>query len=317
MHSRSLPRRRWLAPAVAAALSLALAAPGSAAPPGPTQIDLPGGWAPEGITAGPDTTVFVGSAFGGGGIYQANVRTGEGSILVEPTGTMAIGTDYEADANRLWVAGGTTGEVRVYDASTGDLLETYDLGHLGFLNDLAVTDTAVYVTDSPFDHIDVLPFGPNDELPDPADIEQLTLTGAFELLPGFNLNGIVEARGWLIGVQSNAGKLFRIDPATGETTEISLGGGVDVLFGDGLELHGRTLYVVQNQLNRVAVFELGPKLLSATRVGLLEDPDPDPLVGLSVPTTAAWIGGALYVVNARFGVPVTPATPYWIARLGG
>ena len=118
-------------------------------------------------------------------------------------------------------------------------------------------------------------------------------------------------------MQSNAGKLFRIDPATGETTEISLGAGVDVLNGDGLELHGRTLYVVQNQLNRVAVFQLGAGLLSATRVALLPDPDPDPLIGLSVPTTAAWIGGALYVVNARFGVPVTPETPYWITRLGG
>jgi sugar lactone lactonase YvrE len=317
MDSRSQSRRRWLTPVAAAALSLALAAPGLAAPPGPTQIALPGGWAPEGITAGPDTTVFVGSAFGGGGIYQADVRTGEGSILVQPTGTMAIGTEYEADANRLWVAGGATAEVRVYDASSGALLETYELGHIGFLNDLVVTDTAVYVTDSPFDHLDVLPFGPDDALPDPADVHQLTLGGGFELLPGFNLNGIVEARGWLIAVQSNAAKLWRIDPETGEATEISLGAGVNVMNGDGLELHGRTLFVVQNQLNRVAVFELGPQLQSATRVALLEDPDPDPLIGLSVPTTAAWIGGALYVVNARFGTPVTPDTPYWITRLDG
>ena len=163
------------------------------------------------------------------------------------------------------------GEVRVYDASTGELLETYDLGHVGFLNDLVVTDTAVYVTDSPFDHLDVLPFGPNDALPDPADVHQLTLGGDFELLPGFNLNGIVEARGWLIAVQSNGGKLWRIDPEDGEATEIALGAGVNVTAGDGLELHGRTLYVVQNQLNRVAVFELGPQLLSATRVALLGD----------------------------------------------
>ena len=317
MDSRRLAPRRAASIATAAVLALAIAAPGLAAPPGPSQIDLPGGWAPEGITAGPDTTVFVGSVNGGGGIYQADIRTGEGSILVEPTGTRAVGVDYEADSNRLWVAGADTGEVRVYDASTGDLLETYDLGHIGFLNDLAVTETAVYVTDSPFDHLDVLPFGPNDALPDPADVHQLTLGGDFELLPGFNLNGIVEARGWLIAVQSNAGKLWRIDPETGEATEIALGAGVDVANGDGLELHGRTLYVVQNQLHRVAVFHLGAQLLSATRVDILEDPDPDPLIGLHVPTTAAWIGGALYVVNARFGVPVTPETPYWITRLDG
>ena len=110
---------------------------------------------------------------------------------------------------------------------------------------------------------------------------------------------------------------MRVDPATGVATEISLGAGVDVAAGDGLEVHGRTLYVVQNQLNRVAVFELGPQLLSATRVAILEDPDPDPLIGLSIPTTAAWIGGALYAVNARFGTPPTPETPYWITRLDG
>ena len=317
MDSRSPSRRTGLALAVAAALSLAVVAPGLAAPPGPQQIDLPGGWAPEGITAGPDTTVFVGSVNGGGGIYQADVRTGDGSILVEPTGTRAVGVEYEADANRLWVAGADTGEVRVYDASSGELLETYDLGHIGFLNDLVATDTAVYVTDSPFGHIDVLPFGPNDTLPDPADVHQLTLGGDFELLPGFNLNGIVEARGWLIAVQSAVGKLWRIDPETGEATEIALGAGINVANGDGLELHGRTLYVVQNQLHQVAVFHLGAQLLSATRVDVLVDEDPDPLTGLHVPTTAAWIAGALYAVNARFGVTVTPETPYWITRLDG
>ena len=112
------------------------------------------------------------------------------------------------------------------------------------------------------------------------------------LVGTFNLNGIVEARGWLIAVQSDAGKLWRIDPEYGDATEISLGAGVNVAAGDGLEVHGRTLYVVQNQLNQVAVFNLGVQPLSATRY-VLEDPDPDPLVGLSVPTTAAWTSGAL------------------------
>jgi hypothetical protein len=37
--------------------------------------------------------------------------------------------------------------------------------------------------------------------------------------------------------------------------------------------------------------------------------------GLDVPTTAAYVTNALYAVNARFGTPVTPDTPYWITRL--
>jgi hypothetical protein len=36
---------------------------------------------------------------------------------------------------------------------------------------------------------------------------------------------------------------------------------------------------------------------------------------LAVPTTAAWVAGSVYAVNARFGTPVTPDTEYWITRL--
>jgi hypothetical protein len=316
MDSRTRIRRPGLALAVAAALSVAIAAPGLAAPPGPAQIDLPGGWAPEGITAGPDTTVFVGS-LQARGIYQADVRTGEGFVIPGTEGTFAVGVEYDAAANRLWLAGGPTGEVKVLDASSGELLETYTFSPAGFLNDLVVTDDAVYVTDSGNAWLDVIPLGEDGALPDPSEAFMLELSDNFELVGTFNLNGIVEARGWLIAVQTEAGKLWRIDPATGDATEISLGAGVNVGFGDGLEVHGRTLYVVQNQLNQVAVFNLGPQVLSATRVDILGDPDPNPLIGLSVPTTAAWVGGALYVVNARFGTPVTPTTPYWITRLAG
>jgi hypothetical protein len=38
--------------------------------------------------------------------------------------------------------------------------------------------------------------------------------------------------------------------------------------------------------------------------------------GLDIPTTAAWVGGSLYVVNARFNTPVTATTEYWITRAG-
>ncbi|HET9520610.1 MAG TPA: hypothetical protein VFO73_06180 [Candidatus Limnocylindrales bacterium] len=297
---------------LAALLTLAVVAgPAAAAPPFPDRIDLPNGWAPEGITAGPGTTVYVGS-LANGAIWQADVRTGEGSILVPGVaGNVAVGTEYEADADRLWVAGGPTGQVRVYDASSGELLETYVFSPAGFLNDLVVTDDAVYVTDSMIQQLDVIPLGPDDALPDPADVEVLPLSGDITFVPNqFNANGIEEARGWLIVVQSNTGKLFRVDPATGQATEIDLGG-ASVTAGDGLLVHGSTLYVVRNQLNLVAVFKLGPGLESAALVDELTS------AGLAVPTTAAWVAGSLYAVNARFGTPVTPDTEYWITRIPG
>lgn len=225
-------------------------------------------------------------------------------------GNVAVGTEYEADANRLWVVGGPTGEVRVYDAASGDLLETYTFSPVGFLNDLVVTDSAVYVTDSNIQQLDVIPFGPDDTLADPGDVTTLPLTGDIHFVANqFNANGIVEARGWLIVVQTNTGQLFRVDPATGEAAEIHLGEGVTVANGDGLEVHGGTLYVVRNFSNLVAVFKLGPGLESAAFLGELTSS------GLDIPTTAAFVAGSLYAVNARFSTPVTPDTEYWITRL--
>jgi sugar lactone lactonase YvrE len=287
-----------------------LVAPASAAAPFPDQINLPNGWAPEGITAGRGTTVYVGS-LANGAIWQADVRTGEGFPLVEgEAGRVAVGLEYEAGADRLWVAGGGTGQVRVYDASSGTLLETYTFSPAVFLNDLVVTDDAVYVTDSGIQQLGVIPLGPGGALPDPADVETLPLSGDIVFVPNqFNANGIEEARGWLIVVQSNTGQLFRVDPGTGEATEIALGDGVSVTNGDGLLVHGSTLYVVRNRLNLVAVFKLGPGLTSATLVDELTSS------GFDVPTTIARAAGSLYAVNARFGTPVTPDTPYWITRL--
>ena len=305
--SRSL--RAALALVTALLLAVAVAAPGLAAPPGPSRIDLPDGWAPEGITAGPGTTVYVGS-LQAQGIYQADVRTGEGSVIEGTEGTFGVGVEYDAAANRIWVAGGPTGQVKVLDASSGELLETYTFSPAGFLNDLVVTNDAVYVADSSFGWLDVIPLGPDGALPDPADAFMLPLSDNFELVGTFNLNGIVEARGWLIAVQTEAGKLWRIDPATGDATEIELPSGVNVAFGDGLEVHGKWLYVVQNQLQRVEVFALGPGLTAASLVTTLTA-DPD---DLDVPTTGAWIAGGFYVVNARFGTPPAGAS-YWIQRL--
>jgi len=98
-----------------------------------------------------------------------------------------------------------------------------------------------------------------------------------------------------------------VDPATGVATRIDLGTGA-VPNGDGILLRGKTLYVVQNQLNRIAVIELD----SDFSAGTIERTITSPL--FRVPTTVAAFGNALYVVNARFGTPPTPDTEYEVVR---
>ena len=65
-----------------------------------------------------------------------------------------------------------------------------------------------------------------------------------------------------------------------------------------------TLYVVQNQLNRIAVVRLSHNLTTGKVLKFLTDPD------LDVPTTLARHGKRLYAVNARFSTPPSPTTTY-------
>ena len=250
--------------AVAIALG-SFAGPAAAASPFPSKIDLPSGWMPEGITAGRGTMVYIGS-LAGGGVWAADTRTGQGSQIVPHWGGAATGVEFEARANRLWVAGGPTGTVRVYDASSGDLLRQYTFSPAGFLNDLVVTRDAVYVTDLFNAWLDVIPLGSHGALPDAGDVTTLPLTGiTFE--PGeFNTNGIVATRNSLIVVDFVTGGLFRVSKKTGVATQISTGG-ASVTNGDGLELRGSTLYVVRNADQLVQVFRLGARLNSAAHLG--------------------------------------------------
>ncbi len=136
------------------------------------------------------------------------------------------------------------------------------------------------------------------------------MTGDFELAAGFNLNGIEATPNGktLIAVQTNLGRLYRIDPASGSADLVELTGG-DVAFADGILLDGQTLYVVQNELDRIAVVRLSPDLGSGEIVGYLMH------ASLDVPATIAEHGERLYAVNARFGVEQPGAASYSVVQL--
>jgi hypothetical protein len=99
-----------------------------------------------------------------------------------------------------------------------------------------------------------------------------------------------------------------VDPATGVATRIDLGTGA-VPNGDGLLLQGKTLYVVQNQLNQIAVVKLNSDFTSGTIASTITSPL------FRVPTTIARIGDLLYAVNARFGTTPTPDTEYEVVHV--
>lgn len=295
---------------------LALVLPAAAAAAFPEVIPLPTAFRPEGIALGPSQTFYAGS-LADGTILKGSLRTGESDVLVPgAAGNLAVGMSYDVRSGNLFVAGGTNGVGRVYDGYTGALLAVYPMfsgGAYGdFINDVIVTREAAYFTNSFAPYIYRVPLGPGGQLPDLAAVQMIPLSGAWVQEPGafvFNANGIEAKQDGqtLIVVNSFAQSIYQVDPATGVATEILVYDAsdttnpVDIPNGDGLVLQGQELYVVQNQLNQIAVIRLSPDL--ATGV-IFEAPITDPM--FAIPTTAAASGNALYVVNAKFGSP--PAT---------
>ena len=300
---------RRVSPVLAIALSLALAVGPATAGTFAGEIPLADGWQPEGIAVGRGLTAYVGS-LADGGIARLDLRTGDrdDDFVASATGP-AVGQEYEAGADRLWVAGGPSGEVRVYDAATGELLETYAFGAGRFVNDLVVTKDAVYATDSSNAELLVVPLGLTGALPTTSDVETVALGGDWVQVAGFNANGIEAFAGWLLVVNSTTGALYAVNPATGEPHEVLAAGSVTA--GDGILLAGSTLYVVQNQLNLVSVWSVRGGLV--VPVGQITEDDIDG--DLDVPATIAFAGGSLWAANARFTTPPSPGTPYWITRI--
>jgi sugar lactone lactonase YvrE len=270
----------------------------------PTTIRLPDGFRPEGIAIGVLPFAYFGS-LADGDIYRADLRTGRGRVISEGPGTPSVGLELDR-RGRLFVSGGAAGDGRVVDVRTGEVLASYPFATGDtFVNDVTLTRDAAWFTDSLNPVLYQVPLGRRGSLPDPDEVNTLPLSGDLVFQDGFNTNGIAptpDGQGLLV-VQSNTGLLFRVDPGTGATTQVDLGGET-VPNGDGILLRGRTLYVVQNQLNQVTVVRLDRRGTEGTVVERVTDPRFD------VPTTVASFAGRLYLPNARFSTPPTPETTY-------
>jgi sugar lactone lactonase YvrE len=272
---------------------------------GPEVLPLPNGWQPEGIASGPGRTLFVGS-IPTGAVWRMDARTGQGRELVPAhSGRAAIGLKHSRGL--LFVAGGPTGHAYVYDARTGaDVADVALTAAPTFLNDVAVTPRAAWFTDSQRQRLYRLdrdrrgrPAARGVTVPITGDLRYDDDAQTFEA------NGIAAARGGrtLLVVQTRTGGLFAVDAAGGASRRVPLAGG-DLANADGILLRGRTLYVVQNQLNRIAVVRLNRRLSRGRIVRRITHD------AFDVPTTLARKGGQLFAVNARFSTTPGPDTPY-------
>jgi len=264
---------------------------------------------PEGVAAGAGDAFYVG-ATGDGTIYRGTVGSPTVTeFIAGATGKSAVG--MKVAGGRLYVAGGATGKIVVYDLGTRQQLASFDTGTGGFLNDLVVTRRGdVFVTDS---------FRPNIWRVTAAQVsagsgtpEPIAVGPEIAFASGFNLNGIVD-RGdgrSLIVVQTNAGKLFRIDFGNGASSSrrIQQIDAPALPGGDGLLLDRGRLVVVQGNPAALRFLKLDRGDSRARLVDTRTDPT------LRGPSTVARVHKLLLVVNADFATSTTPFTVSGLPR---
>jgi hypothetical protein len=259
-----------------------------------SSIALPVEFRPEGIASGKGDSFYVGS-IPLGAVYRGSYRTGAGSVLVPPhPGRNHTGLKVDTRFDRLFVAGGASKGIYVYDSETGEDVASFELPDAGFVNDVVLTRNAAYFTDSLVPQLYRVGIRGNGELTEP---QRVRYRGDLVFTDGFNVNGIdtLEGGNRLVVVKSNSGELFRVNGRSGFTREIDLD--QTVTNGDGILRQDDTLYVVRNQLNQVAVVKLDDHARSGEVRRVLTDPR------LDVPTTIAPFKNFIYAVNARFGRP--------------
>jgi Cu-Zn family superoxide dismutase len=285
------------------------------ATPRPSAYVLPGAAVfPEGIAFQRQTGQFFVSSTSDGSILRGHVSEPAASpFIAGTTGQFsAIGLDLDP-AGRLYVAGGATGTARVYDAASGAPLGTHASPAGGFLNDVAVVKTGdAFVTDSFRPILWRIPAGESET--SGALEPWLNYAGTpIQYTPApddFEVNGIVASQDgrYLVVVQSNTGKLFRIEIATRQVLEIDLGGAS--VSGDGLALVGRRLYAVAD--GAIVEILLSGDLTRGDVVSQTSDPS------FSSPTTNAIARGRMLVVNSQFdrlfgGQP--PVLPFTVSSI--
>lgn len=269
---------------------------------------------PEGIEFDKRSRAFFVSIVGDGAIYRGTLDSDTVTPFI-PGGTGKSAVGIESRDGKLYVAGGTTGAITVYDLATKQAVATFQTpGTGGFLNDLVVTPRGdVYVTDSfrpTLWHVTADQVRAGGGTPQALDV-----SSGIPFQAGFNLNGIVDKGGRrLVVVQSNTGKLFRIDlnhdgSAIDEIDEID---GVSVPGGDGMILDRGRLVVVQGgppaQLSFV-------KLEDGARRGEVRGTQTS--TKLKGPSTVARARKLYLVVNADFATSTKPFTVAGLPRGDG
>ena len=265
---------------------------------------------PEGVAFDRQTGAFFVGATGDGTIYRGTLDDPSVKELIPgASGKSAVG--LKVAHGRLYVAGGATGTLVVYDLASRRQVAAFATGAGGFLNDLAVTSRGdVFVTDSfrpTLWHVTAAQVRAGGGTPEAISVAPEIVYAAGV----FNLNGIVALDDHrLVVVQSSNGALFRID-LDHAGRRIQRLDADPVVGGDGMLLEGDRLLVMQGAPAQLTFLRLDHQGSRATVVSHVTDPT------LRGPSTVARARERYLVVNADFATSTMPFTVSGIARPDG
>jgi sugar lactone lactonase YvrE len=261
---------------------------------------------PEGVAWDPSTQTFFTGTVGDGTIYRGSLRDETVDVWLESEAGQAVG--MKVDHGLLFVAGGMTGTITVYDIDSATVVATFETGGGGFLNDLVVTKAGIFVTDSfrptlwhvTWDQVEAgggtpsaIPLAP-----------EIPFTG------GFAANGIVAFQGGreLIVVHSGNGNLYRIT-FTDDGREI-----IEIdsppVHGDGLLVDQGMLIAVIGDDKELAFLDLSADHTAASFLFSRTD------TTFQRPSTLARAHNYYLVVNADFTTSTPPFTLTGLPRNG-
>lgn len=304
-------RNKWLSGGLALLMLLLVAGVALAQV---NQYALPGDnvW-PEGIAGQASTGDFYVGSSATGAIYKGNINT--------PTTAefLPAGSDGRTDVRgmkvdgrgRLYMSGGATGQMFVYNLSDKKLLAKFASGVTPtFINDVAIAPNGdAYFTDSQSPNV----YRVTADVTAQNAFERWDLANTpLKYAQGFNLNGIVVTPDgkYVLTVQSNTGQLWRIETANRAVTEVGLP--EPMMAGDGMLLDGQTLYVMRNAAKELVTLTTGPDYAKgAVRSKTTNE-------AWDFPTTFTRLGNRLLVVNGQLNKRTAnqaPTLPFTVSSV--
>jgi len=264
---------------------------------------------PEGVVFDPRSNSFFVGATGDGTIYRG--RLGNPNVeefIAGGSGKSAIG--LEVARGRLYVAGGATGNLIVYDLRSRNQVAAFATGTGGFLNDLVVTaDGDVFITDSfrpTLWHVTGAQVRAGSGTPEAISLSPEIVYQA----NAFNVNGIVALdERTLVVINSQNGALFRIDIER-RGRRIQQIDAEPVLGGDGMILDRGRLVIVQGSPAQLTFVDLDRRARRGAVVAHVTD------ATFRGPSTVARARNRYLVVNADFATSTAPFTVSGVARSG-